>query len=147
MERDIETSSAAPLDSDATSRLGHLNLTREDVLKLAFEHYETLGDRGRRIALYLDENLVSVALDDIKTIARNCRVAPSSIVRFAQKIGLPGFLEISRIFRADLRRQLAESTISAEAGPSVVACQLVNVGDRPRTGNTHTASWLDCDNG
>lgn len=147
MDRDTETSSAAPFDSDAASRVSPLNMTREDVLKLAFEHYETLGDRGRRIALYFDENSVSVALDDIKTIARNCRVAPSSIVRFAQKIGLPGFLEISRIFRADLRRQLTQSTVSAEGDPSAVARQLINAGDRRRGGNSHMASWLDCDNG
>ena len=78
--------------------------------------YGALGDKARRVADYLEAHPSSVALDDIQTIATRCGVKPSTVVRFAQKLGLSGFLDVARLFRADFRQLLDPAAPMQAAG-------------------------------
>ncbi|WP_157692720.1 MurR/RpiR family transcriptional regulator [Burkholderia sp. ABCPW 11] len=62
--------------------------------------YDTLSPRLKSIAHFVDTHADQVGILDIRSIADQCGVHPSAVVRFAQHFGLSGY--------ADLRRRLRQ---------------------------------------
>lgn len=56
----------------------------------------------RRIAEFALDHPNEVALKTVAELAKRARVQPSAMVRFAQALGLAGFSELQRVFRARL---------------------------------------------
>jgi DNA-binding MurR/RpiR family transcriptional regulator len=53
----------------------------------------------RQVAIYLSQNPSDVALGTVVEIAQSARVQPSTLVRFAQSLGYPGFSDLQEIFK------------------------------------------------
>lgn len=66
--------------------------------------YDTLNPRLKSVAHFVDTHADQVGLLDIRSVADQCGVHPSAIVRFAQHFGLSGY--------ADLRRRLRHRVAS-----------------------------------
>jgi hypothetical protein len=67
--------------------------------------YESLRGQMRQIARVATERPTHIALHTVAEIARAASVQPSSVVRFAQSFGYPGFGELQAIFRSRLIEQ------------------------------------------
>ncbi|MPV60097.1 SIS domain-containing protein [Burkholderia sp. BE24] len=65
--------------------------------------YDTLSPRLKSIAHFVDTHADQVGILDIRSIADQCGVHPSAVVRFAQHFGLSGY--------ADLRRRLRQQIV------------------------------------
>lgn len=73
-------------------------LVREKLLKR--EHF---SDIDGRIADYLMERQESLKEDSVRQIAKHLYVAPSSVIRFCQKLGYMGFNELREEYLKELR--------------------------------------------
>jgi DNA-binding MurR/RpiR family transcriptional regulator len=82
--------------------------TRVDRLlaKVAAE-YEALPRQLKSVARYVDEHRARIVVDRIGDVARECRVQPSAVVRFAQRFGYAGFSALQAVFRDDYTDQAA----------------------------------------
>jgi len=69
--------------------------------------YESLPRQLASVARYVERNRASVTVDRIGDIAGRCGVQPSAVVRFAQRMGYPGFVAMQRVFRADYAERTA----------------------------------------
>jgi DNA-binding MurR/RpiR family transcriptional regulator len=67
--------------------------------------YESLRGQMRQIAKVAIERPTDIALQTVAAVAKVAKVQPSSVVRFAQAFGYPGFGEMQAIFRARLVEQ------------------------------------------
>ncbi len=67
--------------------------------------YESLQGQMRDIAKIAIERPTDVALLTVAAVAKVANVQPSSVVRFAQAFGYPGFVEMQAVFRSRLIEQ------------------------------------------
>lgn len=72
------------------------------------EQYDSMTGHQRKIAQYAVDHPNDIAINTLAEIARRIDVQPSSLVRFAQRLGLSGFSEVQQIFRSQLIRNFAE---------------------------------------
>jgi DNA-binding MurR/RpiR family transcriptional regulator len=63
--------------------------------------YDSLPRQLASVARYVEQHQASVTVDRVGDIARCCSVQPSAVVRFAQRMGFPGFRAMQAVFRAD----------------------------------------------
>ena len=73
--------------------------------------YDSLRGQMRQIAKVAIERPTDVALHTVAEVARRADVQPSSVVRFAQSFGYPGFSELQEVFRS---RLIAQSSSYSE---------------------------------
>ena len=73
--------------------------------ELIAARYETLQGQMRQIAKVAIERPTDVALQTVAAVAKIAKVQPSSVVRFAQGFGYPGFGEMQAVFRSRLIEQ------------------------------------------
>jgi DNA-binding MurR/RpiR family transcriptional regulator len=67
--------------------------------------YESLQGQMRQIAKVAIERPTDIALHTVAAVAKVASVQPSSVVRFAQSFGFPGFGEMQAVFRSRLIEQ------------------------------------------
>lgn len=67
--------------------------------------YPSLSGQMRQIAKVAIERPTDIALQTVAAVAKLARVQPSSVVRFAQSFGYPGFGEMQAVFRSRLIEQ------------------------------------------
>ena len=85
------------------------NVTVEELLERISREYENLSRTLKVIALYIEKHRDRLGLMGIQTLAAECDVQPSAVVRFAKHFGFSGFVELQRVFRDGLARQIAPS--------------------------------------
>jgi DNA-binding MurR/RpiR family transcriptional regulator len=85
------------------------NVTVEELLERISREYENLSRTLKVIALYIEKHRDRLGLMGIQTLAAECDVQPSAVVRFAKHFGFSGFVELQRVFRDGLARQIAAS--------------------------------------
>lgn len=89
--------------------------TYQDTIR---QYYPRLSPSFRRVADFLLDNYHEAAFMTATQLADRLEVDPATIVRFAQRLGYPGYpellTEIRQMVRAEMQRSLAE--VSSEAG-------------------------------
>jgi DNA-binding MurR/RpiR family transcriptional regulator len=76
----------------------------------------SLSESMDRVATFILGHPEAVAFGTTATVAEGAQVAPSTLVRFAQSLGLAGFAEIQKIVRSEILRRVGKS---GEPSPSV----------------------------
>lgn len=74
----------------------------EGVVNLITHEYSNLSGRFQQIARFFTQNPNTVALESINTLAAQCGVHPSALVRFAQHFGYSGFKQMQSVFQTRL---------------------------------------------
>jgi len=77
--------------------------------------YDSLRGQMRQIAKISIERPTDVALQTVAEVARLAKVQPSSVVRFAQSLGFPGFGEMQAVFQSRLIAQSSSYSERIEA--------------------------------
>ncbi|CAG1005372.1 HTH-type transcriptional regulator MurR [Burkholderiales bacterium] len=72
--------------------------------------YDELPRQLRSVARYVEQHRARIVVDRIGDVARECGVQPSAVVRFAQRLGYPGFSALQAVFRDDYTQQAAPSS-------------------------------------
>jgi DNA-binding MurR/RpiR family transcriptional regulator len=81
--------------------------TVDQLLRRITGEYEGLSKQLKVIARYIEEHRGHLGLEGIQSVATQCNVQPSAVVRFAKHFGFSGFSEMQALFREGLTRQLA----------------------------------------
>lgn len=76
--------------------------TYEKIVNAISERYQQLSVRYQQVARYVTQNPNTVALESINSVAAECRVHPSVLVRFAQSFGYSGFKQMQSVFQSRL---------------------------------------------
>lgn len=71
--------------------------------ELVSKHYHDLNENDKDIVKYIEENKKTCFNYSISLFAKECLVSKTSLVRFAQKLGLPGFGELKALLKWDDR--------------------------------------------
>jgi DNA-binding MurR/RpiR family transcriptional regulator len=79
----------------------------EQFLQRITQEYDSLSKRLKAIAHYVEMHRGHLGLEGIQSLAEQCGVQPSAVVRFAQHFGFSGFSEMQRLFRDGLAEQIA----------------------------------------
>ncbi|MBN3807653.1 MurR/RpiR family transcriptional regulator [Paraburkholderia sp. Ac-20347] len=79
----------------------------EELLQRITSEYDGLSKRLKAIAHHVETHGDRLGLEGIQSLAEQCGVQPSAIVRFAQQFGFSGFSEMQRLFREGLVEQIA----------------------------------------
>lgn len=82
------------------------NITVGELLDRIAEEYKNLSKTLKVIALYIEKHRDRLGLQGIQSLAIECDVQPSAVIRFAKHFGFSGFAEMQRVFRDDLERQI-----------------------------------------
>jgi len=69
--------------------------------------YDGLSRQLKVIGRHVEAHRDHLGLDGIQTVAEQCGVQPSAVVRFAKHFGFSGFTEMQRLFRQGLSQQIA----------------------------------------
>ncbi len=78
--------------------------------------HQRLSPRLRQIGSYAMANPNVMALETISQIAERAEVAPSSLIRFAQALGYPGFSQMQKVFREGLLESIPDYQARLQAG-------------------------------
>jgi len=73
----------------------------EELLERIRAEFPRLSPQLQTIARYLEQNRASATVDRIQTIAANCAVQPSAVVRFGQRFGFKGFSDLQGLYHAE----------------------------------------------
>jgi DNA-binding MurR/RpiR family transcriptional regulator len=88
--------------------LAQLETTNVDqLIRRITREYEDLSKQLKVIARYIEQHRAHLGLEGIQSVASQCDVQPSAVVRFAKHFGFSGFSEMQALFREGLTRQLA----------------------------------------
>jgi DNA-binding MurR/RpiR family transcriptional regulator len=79
----------------------------DQLIKRITTEFESLSKQLKVIALHIEQNRAHFGLEGIQSIADQCKVQPSAVVRFAKHFGFSGFSEMQVLFRDGLTRQLS----------------------------------------
>ncbi len=74
----------------------------EEIVNAITSEYDGLSDGFQQIARFFTQNPNVIALESINSIARQCAVHPSSLVRFSQHFGFTGFKPLQAVFQTRL---------------------------------------------
>lgn len=69
------------------------------------ERYESLSKRLRQVAQYVVDHPNNIAFGTVQVIAKDAKVHPSTLVRFANAFGYSGFSEMQRLFQQQLLQE------------------------------------------
>ncbi|MBC8946612.1 MULTISPECIES: MurR/RpiR family transcriptional regulator [Xenorhabdus] len=72
--------------------------------------YDELSKRLQQVARYVLDNTNSVAFDTVAVIAKEAKVPPSTLIRFANAFDFSGFNEMKQLFRINLVEETASYT-------------------------------------
>ncbi|ODT76187.1 MAG: hypothetical protein ABS76_31990 [Pelagibacterium sp. SCN 64-44] len=78
----------------------------EDLRRVVTAHRARYPQRIAQVAQYVLDNPDIVAFGTLAAIADGADVAPSTLVRFGQALGLDGFVSVQQLFRDDLLKRL-----------------------------------------
>jgi DNA-binding MurR/RpiR family transcriptional regulator len=92
---------------------------RRDVLDEVRRKYDELTDSQKRIAEAIVDDPEFVAFATVDKLAERLSVAPSTVVRFAYKLGLAGYPDLQDRVREIIRGQIRTSAGSGSADDSV----------------------------
>ncbi|MGD7407997.1 MurR/RpiR family transcriptional regulator, partial [Ralstonia pseudosolanacearum] len=81
--------------------------TIDAFLQRLTQEYDGLSKRLKLIARHVETHRDHLGLEGIQSMAAQCGVQPSAVVRFAQHFGFSGFSEMQRLFRDGLVQQIA----------------------------------------
>lgn len=88
--------------------MAQLETTNVDqLIRRITREYEDLSKQLKVIARYIEQHRAHLGLEGIQSVASQCDVQPSAVVRFAKHFGFSGFSEMQALFREGLTRQLA----------------------------------------
>ena len=82
-------------------------LNSGDIVKELRRQYDRLTQSQRRIAEYIIEHSQEVAFSTVDQMAERVDVNPSTIVRFAYRLGLNGFTDLQELMQELVRGQLS----------------------------------------
>ncbi len=94
----------------------------------------SLPPQQRAIADYLLEHLTSVPFFSVPELARRVGVSEATVVRFAQRLGYPGFSELKMELvemlrcRLDTGSEEADEDVAADLLASVAHLEITNIG-------------------
>ena len=104
------------------------------LLQQIAQEYDGLSRQLKAIARHIEVHRDQLGLQGIQSLAAQCGVQPSAVVRFAKHFGLSGFSEMQRLFREGLAEQIAPGRAyelrvrdMVEAGPA--ALEPVQIAD------------------
>ncbi|MEJ7137787.1 MurR/RpiR family transcriptional regulator [Amphibiibacter pelophylacis] len=81
----------------------------DELVQRIAQDYDGLSRQLKVIARYIEQHRDHVGLDGIQTVAQQCEVQPSAVVRFAKHFGFSGFSAMQAVLRAGLTQQIAPS--------------------------------------
>jgi DNA-binding MurR/RpiR family transcriptional regulator len=120
----------------------------QDVLNAVRRKYDELTHSQKRIAETIVEDPEFVAFATVDKLAERLSVAPSTVVRFAYKIGLNGYPDLQERVRQVVRGQMRghnaesnDSTLTSHLDPSGQSASLVHDLENLK----QTISGLDSD--
>ena len=105
------TAEKRAISSDLHAPIGH-----DDFRSAIAIRRHSFSERMDRVATFILGHPEAVAFGTTSTVAEAARVAPSTLVRFAQLFGLTGFVDLQRIVQAEILRRVGKS---GEPRPSV----------------------------
>lgn len=79
--------------------------TLTDLQNAIEEHYEALSKRLRQVAHYVVDHPNNIAFGTVQVIAKDAKVHPSTLVRFANAFGYSGFSEMQQLFQQKLMQE------------------------------------------
>ncbi|MEX6143832.1 MurR/RpiR family transcriptional regulator [Providencia hangzhouensis] len=107
------------------SSASNLNEFQEQVSS----RYDELSKRLQQVARYVLDNTNSVAFDTVAVIAKEAKVPPSTLIRFANAFNFSGFNEMKQLFRMNLVEETASYTDRARMFREMDGSQ--ELGDDP----------------
>ncbi len=107
------------------SSASNLNEFQEQVRS----RYDELSKRLQQVARYVLDNTNSVAFDTVAVIAKEAKVPPSTLIRFANAFNFSGFNEMKQLFRMNLVEETASYTDRARMFREMDGSQ--ELGDDP----------------
>ena len=105
--------------------------TYEEIVDAITSGYDDLSDGFQQIARFFTQNPNVIALESISSIAKKCGTHPSSLVRFAQHFGLPGFKPLQAVFQT----RLATAAPGFRERISALETELTTSSDRGNIGH------------
>lgn len=93
----------------------------QDVLADLRKGYDELTQSQKRIAEAIVEDPEFVAFATVDKMAARLGVSPSTVVRFAYRIGLSGYQELQDRVRVLVRSQMRSNVLPADGEPAVTA--------------------------
>lgn len=120
--------------STDSKRKAALPRTYEEIVNAITTEYDNLSDGFQQIARFFTQNPNVIALESISGIANKCRTHPSSLVRFAQHFGFPGFKPLQGVFQTRLATAAPgfRERISALEGELTASSDRGNIGHLKR---------------
>lgn len=120
--------------STGSNRKAALPRTYEEIVNTITTEYDDLSDGFQQIARFFTQNPNVIALESISGIANKCRTHPSSLVRFAQHFGFPGFKPLQGVFQTRLATAAPgfRERISALEGELTASSDRGNIGHLKR---------------
>ncbi len=110
------------LSDDAESALGYTRpRTYEELRALLSSATVRLPRQLREVALYVSRNPSDFAVGNTVEISKRAGVQPSTLVRFAQALGFPGFSELQDIFKDYVKMNWPETRGRADPLAEAVA--------------------------
>ncbi|MCW5223611.1 MurR/RpiR family transcriptional regulator [Verminephrobacter aporrectodeae subsp. tuberculatae] len=79
----------------------------EQFLHCITQEYDGLSRQLKVISRHVEAHRDQLGLEGIQSVAGQCGVQPSAMVRFAKRFGFSGFSEMQRLFREGLAEQIA----------------------------------------
>jgi DNA-binding MurR/RpiR family transcriptional regulator len=89
-------------------------MAQQDVISELRRNYDELTQSQKRIAEAIVEDPEFVAFATVDKMAAKLGVSPSTVVRFAYRIGLNGYQELQGKVRQRVRQQMRSSTVVGE---------------------------------
>lgn len=79
--------------------------TLNDLQNAISDRYDSLSKRLRQVAQYLVDHPSEIAFGTVTVIAKDAKVHPSTLVRFANAFGYSGFTEMQNLFQQKLLQE------------------------------------------
>jgi len=117
--------------SRISRRKSALPHTYEEIVDSITAHYDSLSGGFQQIARFFTQNPNIIALESISSIAKKCDAHPSSLVRFAQHFGFPGFKPLQAVFQT----RLATAAPGFRERISALEAELTASSDRGNIGH------------
>lgn len=85
-----------------------------DFYEISMKHVEKLTKSEMKIYQYILDNIDKMSDKTVRSIAHECFVSTSTILRLVKKIGFDGFNEMNIVIKFTLNQQLETSTVITE---------------------------------
>jgi DNA-binding MurR/RpiR family transcriptional regulator len=95
----------------------------EALKSMLIANRDELPPRLVQVAAFALENPDEVALGTAASIAAQASVQPSTLIRFAKRLGYAGFSDLQDVFRSELRAMAAAPIPCFRASPKAPWCR------------------------